>query len=149
MDFNKNNTLGIIRRAKALLFSLRYKIEAIVTIVAFLRIIDYNIYFCQSIPNILANRDPIDYVFPEWYMYYQEYTKHFSDGGFIYLLCLTSLSYNWRFGKWSLALLWFTWILGLCLLMSMFTIDFYYIGFVELIFAIFVYNFVKHALINR
>lgn len=140
---------GLIRQAKACLFSLRHNLEALTVFIFVLNFIIFAIYFSFIIPQMSNNIKPIDYVFPEWVMVFDDYYKHFFDGSAAMYFVLSTQCYNWRTGKYALYSLWMLWVFGLMQYLFQFQIDIYYIGIVCCIFLIFVYNFTKHVLINR
>lgn len=139
-----------IRQAKHLLFSFRHYLEPLTVFMAFVVMVNYIVYFTVLIPQINASIQPEYYLFPEWFEYYLLVDNHVFNPSFITLLILTSLSYKWRKSAViSLRFLWALWFFGLAQIIFNFQHDIYYIGFVVTIFAIFVYYFVKHLLINR
>lgn len=119
--------------------------EAIVVYSAFAKICMFVVYFIQAYPNIKKELAPKDYIFDDWYLAFNDYTKYFFDYSFTTLLIVSALSYKWRFGKWAVILLWIMWCFTTLILASNFIVDFYWWGGMAIIFLIFTLKFFKHV----
>lgn len=133
------------RQAKACLFSLRHNIEAIVVYSTFAKMIMFIFYFAQAYPSIKNKLAPKDYIFDDWYLVFNDYTKYFFDYSFTTLIIISSLSYKWRFGKWAVILLCIMWCFTNLILASNFKVDFYWWGGMAIIFLIFTIKFFRYV----
>lgn len=133
------------RQARACLFSLRHNLECLTVLLLILNALVYGLYFRYAIPQLLAGVSPKYYIYTEWFWTLITYCNHTFDGSFVLYMILTSLSYNWRIGKYALVCLWLLWIFSLLTLIFDFEIDWYYIGFICSVFLIFTLKFFKHV----
>lgn len=103
-----------IKQAKALLFSFRAYLSFIPFFIMVITSILYGMYIHVTW-NYFVNDIPIsDYKFPEWFLYFEMYYRHFFDASFLFILCLTSLCQKWRLiSKVSIGYMWILWLFNL------------------------------------